>query len=135
MIKAEGNICVLERFGGRTYLYTKDRGWETFVILKNALGRGQKQWNDEQYLSRIIFCEMLKGSNLDDTQGFGISSFVGDNLLPIFVVDTLNNRVLMEDGRALNTCPIIGFSWTFNDFLNLESDPRVPYLKQLLKVK
>jgi len=128
-----GNICVLERFGGRVYLYTHKRGLETFGMLCDALLRCPTRWQDEQYLTRIIFCEMLRGEDLDGTADFGISTFIGENDLPFFVVDSINCRVLMEDGRCLATCPCAGFVWTFEDFLKLEEDPRIGLLQMKAK--
>lgn len=124
-----GNICVQERFGGKVYLYTHKRGLETFIILHNALVRGIKRWGDEQYFTRVIFCEMMIGEDLEDTANFGISTFVGENDLPMFVVDVMNCRVLMEEGRCLTTCPCVGWSWTFEEFLGLKEDPRFEFLQ------
>jgi hypothetical protein len=124
-----GNIVVQERFGGKVYLYTHKRGLETFGILHNALVRSVDRWRDEQYLTRIIFCELLKGEDLDGTADFGISTFVGENDLPMFVVDSINCRVLMEEGRCLSTCPCVGYVWTFEEFLKLTEDPRIGLLQ------
>ena len=130
-----GNICVLERFGGRVYLYTHKKGLDTFAMLCGALLRCSNRWHDEQYLTRIVFCEMLKGEDLQGTADFGISTFIGENDLPFFVVDTVNGRVLMEDGRCLATCPCVGYAWTFEEFLKLEEDPRLTFLQVQVEKK
>ncbi len=59
------------------YLYTHWSGSELPAILQSALARGVR-WNDEAYLTRVIFCEMIKGSERDET-GFGISTSAPDN--------------------------------------------------------
>jgi hypothetical protein len=128
-ISIRSNICILERFGGRVYLYTHKKGLDVFNILRNALVRGADRWHDEQYLARIIMCEMLKGEDLDGTSDFGISSFIGENDLPVFMIDVVNGRILMEEGRCLATCPCVGFAWTIQDFLMLKDDPRITFLQ------
>jgi len=69
------NVKVVEG-RSKVFLYTHGRGTELPIILQKALQRGAR-WDDGQYLTRIIFCEMVKGSE-KDTTGFGISSIVGD---------------------------------------------------------
>lgn len=119
----KGNICVQERFGGRIYLYTHTHGFDTFDILKAALIKGKSKWNDEQYLTRIIFCELIK-RDLNGISNYGISSFVAENDLPIFVVDVYNSNILLEDGRCLSTCLYPGVIWDFKEFISLKEDPR-----------
>jgi len=53
-------------------LYTHWCGHELPQIVKNGLIRGKSRWHDFQYLTRIIFCEMIKDDVLGKT-GFGIS--------------------------------------------------------------
>lgn len=70
---------VVKGAGSKVYLYSNNKGYLLPLILKNALIRGQKdRWNDTQYLSRIIFCEMIKDDVLGTT-GYGISSVIFDN--------------------------------------------------------
>jgi len=53
------------------YLYTHWYGSNLKKILASALNRGRSRWEDPEYLARIIFCEMVKGEEMDD-EGFGI---------------------------------------------------------------
>lgn len=70
---------VVKGAGSKVYLYSHNKGYLLPMILKSALIRGQKErWNDTQYLSRIIFCEMVKDDVLG-TAGYGISSIMFDN--------------------------------------------------------
>ena len=84
----KGNIKVDE-----IYLYTHWRGSYLKEILKNALIRSKDRWNDKPYLTRIIFCEMIKGTDLDDTTGYGISTEICDNEHKILEVDTKKQKV------------------------------------------
>lgn len=82
-----GNIKV-----GKVYLYTHWGGSEITEILKSALIRGKGRWNDEPYLTRIIFCEMIKDDVMGDT-GYGISTVICDNEYPILDVDCAKQTV------------------------------------------
>lgn len=44
----------------------------------DALDRGRERWTDDQYLARIIFCEMVQPEVLGTT-GYGIGARPGDN--------------------------------------------------------
>jgi len=134
-INIRGNICVRDRFGGSIYLYTHKRGFDTFEILRNAIVRGVERIQDEQYFTRVIFSEMIKDTNLNDVNDYGISTFVGENDIPIFVVDIKNCRILMEEGRYLATCPCLGFFWSYQQFLELKQDPRIQWLKDAYNIK
>lgn len=67
------NIIVQER-NGSIFLYTHWAGYRVRKILARALDRGRDRWDDIPYLTRIIFSEMLIGTDLEDTAGFGIST-------------------------------------------------------------
>jgi hypothetical protein len=100
---------VLVRYGNsKVYLYTHWDGTDLPKTVKKALKRGESRWNDGQYLARIIFSEMIKGSVLDLT-GYGISSEVGDGDNRIVEVD-VNAGVVRWDGK----------SCTFRAFIELE---------------
>ena len=80
------NIKVLQGHGkDSVYLYTHWGGTELARTLRTALTRKQR-WNDEAYLARIIFCEMVKGAEADET-GFGIATSPPDNGHQILTVD------------------------------------------------
>jgi len=72
--------------------------------LKEALARKQR-WNDEEYLTRIVFCEMIKGDESNET-GFGIGTVKHSDLnYPLLTVDC-DNQTVKEEGKK----------WSFDDF-------------------
>lgn len=78
-----GNIHVREDANDTgVWLYTHWTGSSLEETLRKALVRGRDRWDDCPYLTRIIFCEMLKddggGDSLDQTTGYGISARLGD---------------------------------------------------------
>jgi hypothetical protein len=100
------------------YLYTHWGGAELPLTLQSALRRRQR-WDDDAYLARIIFCEMVKGDEAGET-GFGIAPHPQDNQHDWLVVDAANQRVERHeyDGRELS-CEQLGNivkSWTFEEF-------------------
>jgi len=99
-----GNIKV-----GGVYLYTHWTGRKIKHILQKALLR-QQRWNDESYLTRIIFCELC--DDYKGETGYGISTFMPDNQHNILEVDCDKQRIkeVTEDGDLVN-------EWTFEEFL------------------
>lgn len=51
-------VCVVDG-KEKIYLYQHYDGYELPNTVRRALQRGTDRWNDMEYLSRIIFCEML----------------------------------------------------------------------------
>ena len=100
-----GNIKV-----GGVYLYTHWSGDNLKTILQNALKK-KLRWSDESYLTRIIFCEMLKNAT-DESTGYGISTYMCDNNYNIFEVDVNNQTVteVTEVGNIVN-------KWSFAEFI------------------
>ncbi len=78
------NICYHDD-GGTIYFYTHWDGEELPNILRAALLRGKDRWNDNAYLARVIFCEMIKDDVLGLT-GYGISTYLMDNEHPLIYV-------------------------------------------------
>ncbi len=111
-----GNIQV-----GKVWLYTHWRGHELKEILKSALIRGHSRWRDEQYLTRIIFCEMVAGDEMG-CESFGIWHRMMDNNYPVLVVDVDRQQVMEYevdmDNRKLGKRICV---WSFKDFVE-ESD-------------
>lgn len=94
----------------KVYLYTHWSGSDLPAILQAALKRGKGRWDDTQYLTRVIFCEMVKDDILGDT-GYGISVSLGDG----------GDRVLDIRGTTITTSRS-GKSWTFEQYLMLNKD-------------
>jgi hypothetical protein len=80
----------------RVCLYTHWSGSDLPNTLQNALARGESRWGDFQYLSRIIFCEMV-GANWADLTGYGISQQVHDGGSRVIMVDVDAQTVQIQD--------------------------------------
>lgn len=100
-----GNILIKEEEGGKIYLYTHWDGSNLKSILKKSLKRGQPRWDDESYLTRIIFSEMIKDDILEET-GYGISTWLGDGDDKVWEVNMKEKTIKNKDKE-----------WTFSKFV------------------
>ena len=96
------------------YLYSHWGGSELPLALKAALSRKQR-WDDGPYLTRIIFDEMTKGQQGEET-GFGISCVLCDNEHPIIRVDPGNQTVSFGEFEA-----------TFAHYIEVEDETLLTY--------
>ena len=79
-----GNVCVRQE-PHDVWLYTHSSGTELADTVRAALAK-KWRWNDEMYLTRIIFEQMIDGAYRQDT-GFGIGTKGHDNNHPVVYVD------------------------------------------------
>lgn len=68
----------VKHVGGVVWLYTHWGGSEIYATLARALRRGRSRWDDCEYLTRIVFSEMVR-DDWESATGFGIGvSMHGD---------------------------------------------------------
>ena len=96
---ARRNIELSYKEGGKIYFYTH---WDADTledILKEALKKGVSRWDDESYLARIIFSNMIRNS-IDELTGYGIAPYPQDEQHPTIEVDlkrkTVNGVAFMD---------------------------------------
>ena len=106
------NIFVKQEQSG-VYLYSHWGGTELPATLQAALNspQGRGRWDDEAYLTRIIFCQMVKGDE-DGETGYGISTYTPDGEDRVLEVDSNFRRI---DVRSRTGHP----GWTFDEFCKL----------------
>lgn len=81
-------------------LYSHCGGSELPNTLRAAMVRGKDRWNDASYLARIIFCEMVRGREMELT-GFGISQTPPDGHNRVLTLDINEQTVQMTDRPAV----------------------------------
>ena len=101
---------------GEIFFYTHWDGCRTPITLQDALKRGRSRWDDESYLARIIFSEMIQG-NLKGESGYGISAYLTDNEYDLLVVDAEMQTVTIRKESAE---PGEGFPIPFEKFISLD---------------
>lgn len=91
-------------------LYMHWNGHKLPGVLQTALKRGADRIDDFQYLTRIIFCDMVRGHE-NDLTGFGITQKIHAGDRQIITVDLDKNTVAINE-----KAPIL-----ITDFVKLES--------------
>ena len=90
-------------------LYTHWGANDMLANLKSVLRR-KKRWRDAPYLSRMIFCQMIRGEERGET-GFGIQTCnIGDAEQEI-IVDCDRQEVIVKGWDENDT-------YTFDDFID-----------------
>lgn len=102
-----------DMFPHPVFFYTHWSGYKIKPTLQAALVRGKKRWNDSQYLSRVIFCELV-GKN-DEITGFGITTRIGYSGGKLLCVNMEENKVRERDSSEDITAPVLK-EWTFEEF-------------------
>lgn len=109
-----GNIQIQFSNKKSIYFYTHWRGDSIREVVQAALRRRQR-WGDESYLARMIFCELVKGHESEES-GYGIAPYIPDNEHPIVKVIPRTQTVMI--GRK---------SYTFEAFIN-EDRPEILHI-------
>src|SRR4051794_38424404 len=86
------NVALVYENDSTIFLYTHWGAEYLKQDLKNALARGQSRWDDESYLARIIFSEMVKG-DIEGTTGYGLAPYETDPEFPTIRVDLQKQTV------------------------------------------
>lgn len=61
----------LECNEGTIHIYQHWDGYDIAKTVANALDRGRSRWDDDEYLNRIIFSEVIK-DDIDGETGYGL---------------------------------------------------------------
>lgn len=123
------NIAVIHKNKDQIWLYSHWGGSDLHERLQAGLKAGKGRWNDESYLTKIIFGHAVPADNWTEETGYGISGCLQDNEYPILVVDVGEEfvYVIPESGLKDGKVPA-GHkpkqSWGFESYYKLASDPR-----------
>lgn len=102
---------------GQIFFYTHWDGSELPAILQSALARRQR-WDDESYLARIIFSEMIKNSVGDET-GYGISLRESDNSYAFLRVNTEKKTVTVDFDPVRKYTDVPNKTYSFEEYVGL----------------
>lgn len=100
-----GNIIIRTEGNPDLYLYTHWSGSLLHEVAQRAL-RVRERWDDDQYLARIVFQEMLDGD--EGTTGFGISTYQPDG----------EDRVVLD--VTAQQVHIGTQTWSFSEYADLD---------------
>lgn len=122
------------------WLYSHWGGRDLAATLQRAIKK-MWRWEDEHYLARIIFDEMI-GENQGDELSFGISTRMCDNEYPILCVDcqaqtvtarnrgpgeSYGDRAHGESTEDPNPCGDIINAVSFDKFITLSEDEIIAF--------
>lgn len=82
---------------GEVWFYTHWGASELVGDVQNALVRGKGRWDDDEYLARIVFCEMVGVNGVTGTTGYGIGMSKHGDVWQVVTVDASNNTVTVEE--------------------------------------
>jgi hypothetical protein len=116
---------------GNVFLYGHWSGEDLPKIVQAGLKAGVDRWEDNTYLARIIFCQMM-GNDTQSVTGYGIGSYPADNEYPYLVVDVDAQEVRVELPQGGGTAEIIRrhhsndtvsgkATWTFLEYVYIDN--------------
>ena len=91
------NVAIKYSDGNKIYFYShwdgeSNRNTSPLADkVRTALNR-KLRWDDESYLARIIFCEIVK-EHIDEETGFGIQPYEVDPEFPTIEIDMAKQTV------------------------------------------
>lgn len=98
------------------FFYTHWSGYNIKSTLQRALKRGKERWDDPQYLSRVIFCELVgKDTGIS---GFGITTKIGDSGHQLLCVNMKEQKVRERASPSDISAKVVK-EWTFEEFSKL----------------
>jgi hypothetical protein len=106
-----GQIEVISPYG-RVYLYTHDTARNLLANVHNILSK-ESRWDDPDYLSRMLFCEMIPESFWSSDTGFGIGTQLYADVELLITLDTVNQKITVSSGLH----EFDNFSMTFSEFI------------------
>ena len=116
-----GNIFFVDSRQGETfagiYMYTHWSGPALPGMVREALARGRGRWGDLPYLARVVFCELVKDSVLEEV-GYGLGTRLGGNEHNVVRIDALASRVSFHaPGREWRASDPGVASWSYDEYL------------------
>ena len=97
------------------YLYQHYDGYHLPTIVRNAMIRGKDRLSDDEYLTRIIFSEMVR-DDIDGSTGYGIGKNQHSDIEYLVTVDVAKQRITVYH-MTWNGLTIQIWVYTFKQFM------------------
>jgi len=104
-----GQVKIIHWDDKEIYLYTHWGGGELEASVKKTLSK-RSRWNDDSYLTRMLFCDMVEGYEKDET-GFGIQTVPNDDAGITITINPENQTIEVNRGGEIT------FDGSFKDFI------------------
>ena len=100
---------------GSIFLYTHWGAEGLPWVVAKALDRGRSRWDDDEYLNRIIFSQMIKDEVMEET-GYGISLGERGDTWRLVRVDYNDSTItVVDNGHS-------GPELTFDEFVSIHGN-------------
>ena len=109
--KDSGQIEIISPYG-RVYLYTHNDAKGLLTIVHNTLSL-KVRWDDPDYLSRMLFCEMIPEQFWSSNSGYGIGTQLYADVELLVSLDTVNQKITLSSGSH----EFSNFSMSFEEFI------------------
>jgi hypothetical protein len=100
ILSGDEQVCLYTHWGREDLPHT----------LRNALIRGRERWGDYQYLTRIIFCEMIPPNARLTLTGYGITQEVHDGRDSVISALVDSQEVIIGDRPPMSFSDYIASS-------------------------
>jgi hypothetical protein len=123
-----GQVRIIGTYGSEKdlYFYTHWTASRLPEIVATALDRGRGRWNDDEYLNRIVFSEMIKDQVLDEI-GYGIGLNEHGDVWRIVEINHFNKTVSVKHVEYFENDYLNAFwiydeeSVKYEDFISLHA--------------
>jgi len=102
-----GTVVMQKQGGSDICFYSHWGASELPQTVASALERGRGRWDDEPYLNRIVFSEMIQDNVMSET-GFGISTSIS--------FDSWRNVYVNHDTKSVRVDDL-DMEWDFERFI------------------
>jgi len=106
-----GQVEIISPYG-RVYLYTHDYAQNLVSDVHRVLSKN-KRWDDPDYLSRMIFCEMIPAEFWQSDTGFGIGTQMYADVNLLITIDTVKKIIKISSYDNV----MDGITMTIEDFV------------------
>ena len=97
------------------YLYSHWGSGNILLTVQEAMKK-KWRWDDEEYLARIMFCEMI--DDIEGETGYGIGSSEHGDLDNIVIVNCETQTITYKESYGDKEPK----KWTFNEFIEAQVD-------------
>ena len=113
--KDSGQIEIISPYG-RVYLYTHNDAKSLLTIVHNTLSL-KVRWDDPDYLSRMLFCEMIPEQFWSSNTGYGIGTQLYADVELLLSLNTVSQKITLSSGSHDFSNFSMGFEEFIVDFL------------------
>ena len=90
-----GQIEIIGHYG-TVFLYTNKEAYNLTNVVLNVLSE-KVHWDDPDYLTRVLFCNMVPKDQWYNTNGFGIGTQMYIDVKLLITLDIVHQKITLMD--------------------------------------